>query len=85
MTMGGYDDKDIIIGIVLGIIIGLFTFVLLFAPFVYQSDIEELGQSICEEEYGMNFKHYSTKEGLICEDADFETDSYDGIKVRIMN
>lgn len=66
---------------------GLFTGILISVMFLAMFGIDvsykshELGQSICEEEYGMDFESYSSKV-LECKPiADIE--QYDGIKVRI--
>ena len=48
------------------------------------SDIQELGKSICEQEYKQNFKSYSTSRGLECVVKQKEdVIKYDGIKVRL--
>ncbi len=46
-------------------------------------EIKELGQSICEEEYDMEFKSYNDKE-LKCKDKEIEyEEQYDGITIQI--
>ena len=47
----------------------------------YDTDGQELGQSICEEEYNMDFKSYSDGE-LECE-GKIARDNYDGIKIKL--
>ena len=58
----------------------------LFTSFVipsYDDDIEELGQSICEEEFDMDFNYYDNKE-LKCKPKIIKNETiYDGIVVSI--
>jgi len=46
-------------------------------------DTEELGQSICEEEYSMDFESYMRNE-LTCKDR-IVSGNYDGIKIVLTN
>lgn len=72
------DGISIILCIFLGLILGLFL-----GGWCYNwggvDDIEMLGQSICEEEYGMDFESYIDNT-LRCKPF---TESYDGIKVEV--
>ena len=67
------------LGIFIGIMIGL----PLWGGFVYEwggvGDIKELGQSICEEEYGMDYESYYN-DVLKCKPF---KEKYDGIKVSL--
>lgn len=47
------------------------------------NDIRELGQSICEKEYGMDFKSYYTEEGLTCKESKKEevVIDYNGLEI----
>ena len=69
-------------GILLGIIIGLI-FGVVISGWVYgwgnYDMIEELGKSICEEEYGMDYESYYN-DVLRCKPF---TETYDGIKVEV--
>ena len=49
----------------------------------YDNASEELGQAICEEEYGMDFEDYYG-ETLYCKPM-AQTEQYDGIEVEINN
>ena len=71
-------DKIDCLGI--GLLIGLIVGCLLFGISYYDSvdDIEELGQSICEEEYNLDFESY-IDEVLKCKPLT----NYDGIRVEI--
>ncbi len=71
-------DGFLIIGICIGMLIGLPLWGLIFNWGEYE-DTKQLGQSICEEEYGMDFESYINKV-LKCKPF---TESYDGIKVEI--
>ena len=76
------NDSDEIPFLIIGVIAGLALFWLFISPFAYESNIRELGQAICEEEYDMDFQSYGTKEGLTCKDKVKEiAKSYDGIKI----
>lgn len=73
------DGKAILIGgCLLGIVIGL-----LFGFIIYEivdgNQVEELGGSICGEEYNMSFESYSNKV-LKCKPRVLE---YDGISVEV--
>ena len=62
--------------------IGFFIFWVFIAP-IYERDIQELGQSICEEEFDMGYLSYSTKGGLRCSEK-VEVKHYDGIRVNLI-
>ena len=48
------------------------------------NDKEELGQSICDQEYNMDFVSYNTKNGLECTSKRIsKEDSYDGVRIRL--
>lgn len=74
------EDDDwtlpILIGLGLGVLFTLFIMVI-FDDSDYR--IEELGKSICEEEYGMDYESYYDGT-LRCKPF---TESYDGIKVEV--
>ena len=65
----------ILLGLVLGMVIGIGIFVLCDD----KDAVEQLGKSICEEEYGMDFESYYDNT-LRCKPF---TESYDGIKVEV--
>ena len=78
------DDGLMVPLALIGVIIGM-----LFSGWIYdwggKSSIEELGQSICEEEYGMDFDKYSYRETkLYCKPIVPEKE-YDGIVVSLKN
>jgi len=66
----------ILISLAIGIIIGM-----LIVGEPLTDRIEDLGQSICEQEYGMDYDYYRGGE-LYCKPAPV-TEHYDGIKVVI--
>lgn len=61
------------LGIFFGVILGTTN------PLWFTGDIKELGFSICDQEYGMDFESYDNKE-LRCKPRG---DSYDGIRIFI--
>ena len=71
---------DVIFGILLGCLLGiLLGFVV--APLLigFTKDVEQLGQAICEEEYGMDYESYIGKT-LKCQPM---KENYDGIRVEV--
>jgi len=74
--------EDINVGLVIGVIAGLLFGMLIWSIIEDISEgkeIEQLGQSICEEEYGMDFESYIDNT-LRCKPF---TEEYDGIKVEV--
>ena len=72
--------KGVVIGLIAGFAIGILSGAFIgdryFIPIV-----EELGESICEEEYNLDFESYIDGV-LICKPF---KESYDGIKIEINN
>ncbi len=68
----------LIIGLLIGTMVGMFI-----VSITIEGSISKLGQSICEEEYDMDFKSYSYKEDTL--ECKPKTKIYDDIKVRIIN
>ena len=69
----------LILGIVLGIITGVGCSIV---TNDIQADVPELGQAICEEEYGMDYYFYRGEE-LTCQPKEVEVkDNYDGVIVK---
>ncbi len=72
------DVSDLIVWMGVGFIIGMPIWGWAFDWGGYEY-IEQLGQSICEEEYGMDFESYIDNT-LRCKPF---TETYDGIKVEV--
>lgn len=78
----GLDGNDVLfIGL-------LFVWIATIIIFVVQNgdildDVHELGQSICENEYSMDFEDYDREYGLVCKNK-VESNSYDELKVKLI-
>ena len=75
------DDEGgmFIVGLIVGLLVSAMIMVMLIG-----SDKKELGQAICEEEYGMDYDRYSTEEGLHCQPKVIKSEEkYDGIQVKL--
>ncbi len=70
--------KGLITGLVIAFIIGILTGTFISENY-YINRVEELGKSICEEEYGMDYESYFDKT-LRCKPF---KESYDGIQVEV--
>ena len=77
--MKGDDWFVVVIFTVIGFCIGVVVMGLGFVE-PLKRDVTELGSSICEEEYKMEFDYYNTREGLHCKNKIGE-DRYGGIAV----
>ena len=74
--------EDFTAGVICGLLVGLLVVggtVALIVENSYYKKIEKLGQSICEEEYGMDFERYYD-EVLRCKPF---KERYDGIQVEV--
>jgi len=74
---------DDMFGFMMGFCIGalVILIVMLFMISDYENKLEQLGQSICDQEYGLDFDYYS--DGILyCQPAE-QIEPYDGIQVSI--
>jgi len=70
------------LGLIIGLFIGLLLGVVIAgttSEIYYKNEIEELGKSICEEEYGMDYESYI---GEVLKCKPFK-ETYDGIRVEV--
>ena len=83
MSEKGFGGGALILTCIVSLIIGIFIGEFLFSQWDNYGEIKELGQSICEEEYDMDFKDYND-EGLKCKPKEIKNETfYDGIIVQI--
>ncbi len=73
-------DDDIMFGLLIGFVAGVLLVGFL-SGWGNQDDIGQLGQAICEEEYGMDYESY-INEVLKCKPMKVH---YDGIQVEVYN
>lgn len=74
------DEDDIFMT---GLIIGVVIILLLLSFDVFNSNTKELGQSICDQEYDMDFEKYNDGE-LTCKPKEIKEEvQYDGITIQI--
>lgn len=71
----------LIVGVLLGCVLGAVIIgIAEVAP--TRAEVRELGQAICQEEYGLDFANYSSKAGLQCKTPHrVRENMYDGVKV----
>lgn len=82
MSKTSYTEHEIMALIFLGVLMGLLVMLGISQMTIdIQADVPELGQAICEEEYGMDYKYYSGEE-LTCQPKEGQKDNYDGIIVK---
>ena len=74
--------EDLVLGVIIGIIFGIF-FGVISIGVVLDNDISELGQSICDQEYDMDYQSYSDGK-LKCKPKEIKEEvQYDGIVIQI--
>ncbi len=82
-STGTIKIEDWVVIMIAGFIVGFLICLWILVPLTYERDIQELGQSICEEEFDMGYLSYSTKGGLRCSEK-VEVKHYDGIRVNLI-
>ena len=86
MIKMGDEDKLTLKILLIGIVLGLF-FILLFIEMFYPESCfnckRELGQSICDQEYNMDYNNYHNNK-LTCQPKTIKAErQYDGITIQI--
>jgi len=75
--------KGDLINFFLMFVLGFLVASLVIAILIYlDNSVDELGQAICEKEYGMDFQSYNDKE-LKCKPKIEKKIQYDGITVKL--
>jgi len=78
-------DQGVVVGIIFSIIIAMIAIFFLVIPQnnIAKDKVQELGQSICDQEYHMDFDSYQDKQ-LKCKPKEIKAQvQYDGIVVQI--